>query len=151
MSAVLRACAVCAKPSPGPYCREHQRERWTNKRQSRMGIGGGSWEAIRRRVIARDQRVCYLCDQVVAEGEPIEVDHLVEVSEGGSNDLSNLATAHASPCHRRRHREPEWAAERIERALRSLGGGGGHPDSSAYVGTLAWDDRAGAALDRGDE
>ena len=135
MSPILRACARCGKPSPGAYCPEHQRERWReSNRQTRMGIGGGTWEGIRKQVIARDLRCCYLCGEVVAEGERVEVDHLREVAEGGSNDLSNLATAHVS-CHRRRHRDPEWAAERIEMALRSLGGVGGDLDLAPWNGT----------------
>lgn len=150
MSAVLRACAVCAKPSPKPYCQEHQRDRWAqSKRQSRMGIGGGTWEALRHKVITRDLRCCYLCDQVISEGDQIEVDHLVEVADGGTNDLSNLATAHVA-CHRRRHREPDWAAERIEKALKGLGGGGGHPDIGTYVGSRGRAGRAPADSSRGD-
>ena len=151
MAAVLRACATCGKPSPRPYCPEHQRDRWRqSKRQSRTGIGGGTWEGLRLTTITRDQRCCYLCDQVIPEGDPIEVDHLIEVADGGTNDLSNLATAHVE-CHRRRHREPDWAAERIEKALRSLGGGGGGPDIGTYVGTGGGERRASAAPNRGDE
>ena len=116
---ILRACATCGKPSPDPHCSKH---RPINRRRERMAMSGGAWETQRQRAIARDLRCCYLCGKVISESEPIDVDHLVEVAEGGSNDLSNLATAHVS-CHRRRHREPEWAAERIASALRALGGG----------------------------
>lgn len=64
----------------------------------------------------RGATVPYLCDQLGAE----QVDHLVEVADGGSNDLANLASCHAS-CHARKHREPEWARERVEVALSVLG------------------------------
>lgn len=77
-----------------------------------MGLSGGAWETLRRKVQARDMGCCYLCGQVGAD----EVDHLIEVAAGGSNDLSNLASCHAA-CHRRRHREPEWAGDRVQMAL----------------------------------
>jgi HNH endonuclease len=59
---------------------------------------------------------CYLCDRLGAD----QVDHLVEVSDGASNDLSNLASCHAG-CHERRHRHAQWAQERVEMALSVLG------------------------------
>ena len=120
---ILKACTVCGKPTPAPYCSKHKP---VNRRRQRMAMSGGAWETQRQRAIARDLRCCYLCGRTVKEREPIEVDHLVEVAEGGTNDLSNLATCHRS-CHVRRHREPEWAAERIASALKALGGDAPHP------------------------
>jgi hypothetical protein len=49
-----------------------------------------------------------------------QVDHLVEVADGSTNDLSNLASCHGT-CHERKHRDPEWAQERVELALSVLG------------------------------
>ena len=112
---ILRACATCGRPSPGNYCSEHRPKPWaTSKRRERMGLSGGAWATVRRRVLARDQGVCYLCDR----GDPPadEVDHLVPVAEGGTSRTDNLASCHAS-CHARKHREPEWAGERVEMAL----------------------------------
>lgn len=138
---ILRACIKCAKPTPESYCPEHKP---VNRRRQRMGMSGGAWETQRQRAIARDLRCCYLCGSVVREGEPVDIDHLVEVSEDGSSDLSNLATCHRA-CHRRRHREPEWAAEKIASALMALGSAdphpGGHQDSDATTqdtGGAAW-------------
>jgi 5-methylcytosine-specific restriction protein A len=81
-----------------------------------MGLSGGAWDTLRRKVLARDMGICYLCDRFGAE----QVDHLVEVADGGTNDLSNLASCHAA-CHERKHRDPEWAQERVELALSVLG------------------------------
>ena len=47
-----------------------------------------------RRVLARDLTIpCFICDQ---PGEATEVEHLIEVADGGSNDLTNLASCHRS-------------------------------------------------------
>lgn len=75
--------------------------------------GSGAWETLRRKVLARDQGVCYLCDRRGAD----EVDHLLGPEH---NDLAALASAHHG-CHERRHREPEWARERVALALSVLG------------------------------
>jgi 5-methylcytosine-specific restriction enzyme A len=113
---ILRACGTCGTPSPGLFSAEHKPKPWaTSKRRQRMGIGGGAWATVRRKVLERDLGYCYLCDRPGAR----EVDHLVEVSEGGTNDLTNLASCHAA-CHKRRHAEPEGARERAEIALRVI-------------------------------
>jgi len=98
----------------------HKPKPWaTSKRRERMGLSGGAWDTLRRRVLERDRGCCYLCDKA---GPPAtQVDHLIEVANGGTNDLPSLASCHRS-CHERRHREPEWAAERVQMALRVLAG-----------------------------
>jgi 5-methylcytosine-specific restriction endonuclease McrA len=69
-------------------------------------------------VLARDAAVCYLCDKFGAG----RVDHLVEVAQGGGNHSTNLASCHEA-CHDRRHRDPEWARDRVAEALAVLGAG----------------------------
>jgi len=114
--AVLRCCAVCATPSPGPYCEAHQPKPWQGSRhRERLGLSGSAWDKLRRSILKRDQGVCYLCDQLGAT----EVDHLIELAAGGTNDQSNLASAHGD-CHRRKHSDPDWAAERVAHALETL-------------------------------
>jgi 5-methylcytosine-specific restriction enzyme A len=113
---VLRACVKCGVPATESHCPEHKPKPWaSSKRRERMGLSGGAWETLRRKVLARDMGVCYLCDGFDAE----QVDHLVEVAGGGTNDLTNLASCH-SDCHRRKHHDPEWAQGRVERALAVL-------------------------------
>ena len=114
---ILRACVTCGRPSPEGHCRDHKPKPWaTSRRRERMGLSGGAWATLRRKVLARDMRCCYRCDQLGAD----EVDHLLDVAEGGPNDLSNLASCHAA-CHVRKHRNPEWARDRVEIALSVLG------------------------------
>jgi HNH endonuclease len=82
-----------------------------------MAMSGGAWSTVRRKVLDRDQGCCYLCGKLGSD----EVDHLIEVADGGTNRMDNLASCH-SKCHRRKHRDPEWAAERVEMALSVLRG-----------------------------
>jgi hypothetical protein len=46
---------------------------------------GRQWQAIRRRVFARYGKVCHVC------GEPAtDMDHLIPIAAGGTDELSNL-------------------------------------------------------------
>jgi 5-methylcytosine-specific restriction protein A len=49
--------------------------------------------AARESILTRDGRRCYLCG-----GEAVQVDHVVPLAEGGSNDLDNGAAV-CVPCH----------------------------------------------------
>ena len=48
--------------------------------------------------------ICYLCDTTGAD----RVDHLIALADGGSNDLTNLASCHSNR-HDRKHSDPDWA------------------------------------------
>jgi hypothetical protein len=62
------------------------------------------WWALRTRVFERDDYTCRYCG---ARGGKLECDHIIPVSRGGSDDLSNLATA-CFPCNRsKRDKTPE--------------------------------------------
>jgi 5-methylcytosine-specific restriction endonuclease McrA len=63
--------------------------------------GGGrtataQWRRLRLRVLTRDQGRCQLCGHLGAD----QVDHVIEVSDGGTNDETNLRAVHDNPCHR---------------------------------------------------
>jgi 5-methylcytosine-specific restriction endonuclease McrA len=47
----------------------------------------GDWKSRKAKVLRRDRGICYVCRQQSAD----EVDHTVNVAEGGTHDLSNLA------------------------------------------------------------
>jgi 5-methylcytosine-specific restriction protein A len=113
-------CVVCGRPSKDGYCPDHRPKPWqSSKRRQRMGLSGGAWQTVRQKVLASDMSCCYLCDRLGAD----QVDHLVEVADGGTNALTNLASCHAS-CHARKHRDPEWARQRVEVAPSVLRGVG---------------------------
>lgn len=61
-----------------------------------QGRGGRPWRRLRAQILLRDLYTCQECGLV---SERLEVDHTVPVSQGGTDDPSNLR-AMCSPCHR---------------------------------------------------
>lgn len=53
---------------------------------------GSGWYALRFEVLRRDSFACRYCGQI-APNVTLEVDHVVEVAEGGLDELENLVTA----------------------------------------------------------
>lgn len=51
---------------------------------------GSRWMTIRRKVMARDCGLCQACKRAGLATVGEEVDHVVPISEGGTDDLSNL-------------------------------------------------------------
>ena len=60
------------------------------------GRGGRPWRRIRDRILLRDRYTCQHCGRV---GEDNEVDHIVNVAQGGTDDDSNLQTL-CPDCHK---------------------------------------------------
>lgn len=60
------------------------------------GRGGRPWRRIRQRILLRDRYTCQQCGYV---GMDLEVDHIVNVARGGSDDDSNLQ-ALCKLCHK---------------------------------------------------
>lgn len=58
----------------------------------------GPWQVLREKVLARDGNMCTMCGSV----SKLQVDHIQELSLGGTNELSNLRTLCVS-CHEDRH------------------------------------------------
>lgn len=63
----------------------------TSRRTQPMPKG---WAKKRRRILARDAAICYVCGRAGAN----EVDHVVAASRGGTDDDSNLKAIHKG-CH----------------------------------------------------
>ncbi|WBM34138.1 HNH endonuclease [Pseudomonas sp. NY11382] len=59
------------------------------------GRGGRPWRRIRERILLRDQYTCCGCGVVTQD---LEVDHIINVAEGGSDEDSNLQSL-CVPCH----------------------------------------------------
>lgn len=61
---------------------------------------GSNWDILRKQVFARDKGKCTSCGSNIN----LTVDHIQELSLGGSNELDNLRTLCAE-CHQDRHRK----------------------------------------------
>jgi 5-methylcytosine-specific restriction endonuclease McrA len=87
---MLRACIVCAAPSDQSRCPEHR----TKKRNGSTS----AWRKVRAKVIERDKGICSYC------GDPgsNEVDHVVPLDAGGTDDMENLVCA-CGWCNRSKH------------------------------------------------
>jgi 5-methylcytosine-specific restriction endonuclease McrA len=60
---------------------------------ARADLNTGKWKHLRRAVLNRDQHTCAYCGK-----EATQVDHVVPVSAGGSQDMDNLVAA-CAPCN----------------------------------------------------
>ena len=60
------------------------------------------WKETRLRIFNRDSFTCFYCGQI---GGDLECDHYVAVSNGGSNEDSNLVTA-CKKCNRAKSNKP---------------------------------------------
>lgn len=76
------------RPEVAPVQQLHQTQ-WGS------GRGGRPWRRIRERILLRDQYTCCGCGVVTQD---LEVDHIINVAEGGSDEESNLQSL-CVPCH----------------------------------------------------
>jgi 5-methylcytosine-specific restriction endonuclease McrA len=106
----------CANP-------EHQRKPWAGRAstQERYGLSGSKQQELHRRILKRDEYVCYVCHLTGADN----VDHIIPIELGGARtDPANLAAIHEDPCHIDKTKRE--AAER--RARRAAARGQFKPD-----------------------
>jgi 5-methylcytosine-specific restriction endonuclease McrA len=94
---ILRACVTCGRPSPESYCPKHKPKPWaTSTRKQRVKLSGSTEQRRAKRVLARLQGICHVCDRPGAD----QVDHVIPLAQGGADEEWNLAPIHAEPCHR---------------------------------------------------
>ncbi len=103
-----RALKVCAEPgcpalvaAGTTRCPEHARTPWVSSDGTRpRRITGRRLQRMRAFVYQRDGGVCWICG-LSAGVTDYEVDHVVPLSEGGRDAISNLRVAHVE-CNRSR-------------------------------------------------
>ena len=59
------------------------------------GRGGRPWRRLKDKIHLRDQYTCQYCGLVTMQ---LELDHIVNVAQGGTDDDSNLQSL-CAPCH----------------------------------------------------
>ena len=86
-----------AQPKPGGVIR-HERpdESWGN------GRGGRPWRRKRDRILKRDGYMCQCEECRGMKRVADEVDHITPLSQGGTDDDSNLRAIASRPCHARK-------------------------------------------------
>lgn len=100
------SCAVCGVRSRGTYCPDHDpnSEAERLRRQPwRAGYTDPRYIVNRKRRRKLAGGRCETCGDPVPDGE-WETDHVVELGDGGTNDLDNLRHV-CKPCHRRKTAE----------------------------------------------
>lgn len=92
-----RSYFVCSCPIPAD-----------RKPSLRYGVKQSEWRRISRRVIARDNATCQYCGSTKP---PMQCDHVVAFTRGGTNEDTNLVAA-CSDCNRSKSNNPieNWEA-----------------------------------------
>ena len=91
--------------------------------------GGRVWQRLRGAVLERDGYRCRACgklghdDRTMLDGDYLEVDHVVEVADGGDNSASNLLTK-CRECHRAKTNEGLRRRARVRRGGMLFGADG---------------------------
>lgn len=62
------------------------------------GRGGRPWRRLKAEIHKRDDWTCKCCGLVTTE---LELDHIVNVAQGGTDDESNLQSL-CTPCHKKK-------------------------------------------------
>ena len=61
-----------------------------------QGRGGRPWRRLKEKIHLRDNWTCQHCRRVTTQ---LELDHIVNVAQGGTDDESNLQSL-SPPCHK---------------------------------------------------
>lgn len=96
------SCVVCGKKSPFSYCDEHrfgaEREEIRRRQSWRAGYADPVYRRNRALAIERAGGKCVKCGRADL---PLEVDHRIPLSKGGTNAPGNLVVL-CVPCHRQK-------------------------------------------------
>ena len=81
------------------YCEKHAHlyKPWSTGSAGK-GRGGRPWRRTRDRILKRDKGLCQPCMRKGFVFPASEVDHIIEKTDGGTDDDSNLE-AICNPCH----------------------------------------------------
>lgn len=101
----VHGCRDVASSKNNGYCDKHKNHGWTKYQQSKEGetrvYQTSVWKKKRQIVINRAMGLCESCDKEGRITPGVEVDHIVPVSRGGTDEISNLQLL-CVPCHRKK-------------------------------------------------
>lgn len=101
-----RPCLVCGRPSQGNYCAQHNPELDEAERNARnpyrRHYRDPQYARNRQHRFERAHGKCESCG-IYLQPAAWQCDHIVPVSKGGTNDITNLQVL-CIPCHRRKTR-----------------------------------------------
>ena len=107
----LQPCLVCGRPSQGRYCQLHNPELDEAERNARnpyrQHYKDPAYARARQHRFERAHGKCEACG-VYLQPAQWQCDHIVPLSRGGSNDITNLQVL-CIPCHRRKTRRERHA------------------------------------------
>lgn len=104
-----RPLKPCAAPQCGALVRgqrhcdkhAHLSKPWATSRRSDKALAGRPWRRLREQILERDSYLCK-CDDCQNAGRARlahEVDHIIPIARGGTDDPSNLRAINRD-CHR---------------------------------------------------
>lgn len=105
-----RSCRIpgCKSPASGKnngYCDAHKNEGWAKYQRSKDGetrvYQTSVWKKKRTIIINNAMGLCEECQRLGIVKPGVEVDHKIPVSQGGTDELSNLQLLCVS-CHRKK-------------------------------------------------
>lgn len=99
-----KGCSEVHRNSNG-YCETHKSEAaaWVRKKEGIRALTGRPWRRLRDRILERDKHLCQ-CEECKSEGRITlaeEVDHIIPISQGGTDKESNLR-AISKECHKKK-------------------------------------------------
>lgn len=89
---------------------------WDRKTNHRK-LTGRPWRRLREQILQRDKHLCQPCQRMGKWTEASEVDHIVALAKGGTDDRTNLE-AICGPCHERKTLRDSGVKVRLSRAER---------------------------------
>ena len=91
-----RSCATCGAVTTAHLCRRCEAGRLRARSEAR---GGWAWLRLKLAIVDRDEHRCLMCGALCPHPGHHDVDHIVPLARGGTNDPANLRTL-CRACHR---------------------------------------------------
>ena len=85
------------KTEKNPYLLENKE--YYDKLKIERNIKMMDFQSLHSKLVKRQKCICTICEEIFELNDQLEVDHIIPVSKGGTNELKNLRLLHKE-CHR---------------------------------------------------